>query len=525
MNDMHLRAEPTLWQMVVYFLRLGALGFGGPVALANYMRTDLVEARHWLTVEEYENGLALAAACPGPLAYQLGVYCGYVRFGVIGGLAIAVAFGFAPFLIVTLAASLYVRFADRWQVRALFYGIPPVVLALIIKASWNLGKRTLRKERVAWSFAIVGCILTVVLQKELVFTFIVAGAAGAFAFGRRSPATETALPAPNGGRAKLLSIIPAFAISGGSVWNLFVFFFGVGLLVHGSGLVIVPFLKTLVVDQFHWLNDRQFLDSVAIGMISPGPVVITATFVGYLLNATSGALAATVGIFLPPVLFTVLATPIILRYYKQRRVAGVIRGIGVTVVGVLAGTTWLVGKEAVVDWVTAAIGIVSLVVVLTFKKLPDPFVVLAGGVIGLLTYHAPAKQHVLFLCPHGGARSRIAASYSNRTAEAVSIGRDITPPGAAIGNDRRSDNSRCRAVERSAKWERNHVPKPSASAAIRPACTHRAASAAPMRCRTVRTVMMMRMASKPSRTTIVRHKPALRIRKRGATRRKAQPRG
>ena len=146
---------PTLWEFVLYFLRLGTLGFGGPVALANYMRRDLVETRNWLTAEEYENGLALAAACPGPLAYQLGVYCGYVRFGVTGGLAVAFAFAIGPFLIVTAAAALYVRFTGNWQLRALFYGIAPVVVALIVKACWNLGKRTLRTDRPAWAFAIV----------------------------------------------------------------------------------------------------------------------------------------------------------------------------------------------------------------------------------------------------------------------------------------------------------------------------------------------------------------------------------
>lgn len=360
-------AAPTLRQFIVYFLRLGALGFGGPVALANAMRRDLVEGRGWLTAEEYENGLALAAACPGPLAYQLGVYCGYVRFGVVGGLAVAVAFGLAPFLIVTGAAFLYVRFTGNWQIRALFYGIAPVVVALIVKACWNLGKRTLRNDALAWTFAVIACAITVIVQRELALMFVTAGLIGAFVFGRpktvRATAAAVALPL-----------------------QLFLFFFKTGLLVFGSGLVIVPFLKTQVVDQYHWLGNRAFLDSVAIGMISPGPVVITATFVGYLLNGFVGAVAATVGIFAPPVLFTVLATPLLLRYRKQRYLAGFIRGVGVTVVGVLVGTTYLVGKEAIGDLLTAAIGIAALGVLLLWKKLPEPAIVLAGGIIGLIAY-------------------------------------------------------------------------------------------------------------------------------------------
>ena len=361
-----------------YFLRLGALGFGGPVALANAMRRDLVEARHWISEEEYENGLALAAACPGPLAYQLGVYCGYIRFGVTGGLAVALAFALPPFLIVTAAAAAYVRFSGNWQLRALFYGIAPVVVALIVKACWNLGKRTLRRDRTAWIFAAVACAIVVVVEKELAVMFIVAGLIGALAFAPSQRAKQTTSAPPNA-NASMVLFAPASA-------KLFAFFFKTGLLVFGSGLVIVPFLKTQVVDQYHWLDNRQFLDSVAIGMMSPGPVVITATFVGYLLDGVKGALAATAGIFAPPILFTVLATPVLLRYHQRPRIAGFIRGVGVTVVGVLAGTTWLVAKDAIGDWLTATVAAASVLIITFWKKLPEPILIGAGGVIGLIAY-------------------------------------------------------------------------------------------------------------------------------------------
>src|SRR5438874_10314448 len=166
---------PTLFRSILYFLRLGALGFGGPAALTNAMRSDLVESYGWLTPDEFENGLALAAACPGPLAYQLGIYCGYIRFGVIGGLAVAIAFGLPPFILVTIVAALYVRYTGSWELRALFYGIAPVVVALIVKACWNLGRRTLRNDRIAWLFAIVGCAVTAILERELAWMFVVAG--------------------------------------------------------------------------------------------------------------------------------------------------------------------------------------------------------------------------------------------------------------------------------------------------------------------------------------------------------------
>lgn len=347
--------------LVGYFLRLGALGFGGPVALANYMRRDLVEERGWITPQQYEDGLALAAACPGPLAFQLGVYCGYVRNGIAGALAVAVAFALPPFVIVVAVAALYRHFAAAWWLRALFRGIAPAVVALIVKACWNLGKKTIGRDLRAWSFFLAACAVTVALQRELAPLFIVAGLLGMAVFGRvRATALAVSL-------------------------DLFLFFFKTGLLVFGSGLVIVPFLKTEVVDHYHWLGNAEFLDAVAVGMISPGPVVITATFVGYLLSGLRGASAATLGIFLPPVLFVILATPLLLRYRNSAALRGFIRGVSTAVVGVLAGTTWLIARTAIVDVTGIAIAIAALLVVTLTKRVPDPLVIAAAGVAGLLT--------------------------------------------------------------------------------------------------------------------------------------------
>jgi chromate transporter len=379
---------PSLPQMALYFLRLGALGFGGPVALASTMRRDLAEERGWITEDEYEDGLAIAAACPGPLAYQLGVYCGYVRHGVAGGLAVAVAFALAPFVIVVLAAWAYTRFSATRQLRALFYGVAPVVVALIVKGCWNLGRKTLRKDAAAWLFAAVACVVTVVVQRELTAIFLVAGALGVFVFAKRTAAPADPAAPPKPPPSPALAIAAATGAGTGLTSKLFLFFFKTGFLVFGSGLVIVPFLKTYVVDQYHWLGNREFLDAVAIGMISPGPVVITATFVGYLLAGLPGAAAATAGIFSPAVLFTIFATPLLLRYRRQRHLAGFIRGITVAVVGVLVGTTWIVGKTAIGDVLTAVLAALSLAIVLFFRKLPEPLLVLAGALAGLVLYPA-----------------------------------------------------------------------------------------------------------------------------------------
>lgn len=371
-------------RLVLYFLRLGLLGFGGPVALANAMRRDLVEREGWISEEEYERGLALAAACPGPLAFQLAVYCGYIRFGIGGGLSVAIAFASPPFLLVTFAASLYVRWSESETLLALFRGIGPIIVALIVRSCWMLGKRTLRRDGMAWLFALAGFVVTVVIEREVALTFVLAGILGALLFAPRRDDCAPKEPSETTARSALLVPFGSSVLSMPSV-KLFLFFFKTGLLVFGSGLVIVPFLKAQVVDQYHWLSDRQFFDAVAIGMILPGPVVITATFVGYLLDGFHGALAATLGIFSPPVLFTLLATPLVLRHHRNPLLVGFIRGISATVVGVLAGTTLLIGRGAITDLTTAVIALCAMLALLLIKKLPEPLLILAGAVVGWMS--------------------------------------------------------------------------------------------------------------------------------------------
>jgi chromate transporter len=378
------RTEVTLPRLAGYFLRLGATGFGGPVALANHMRRDLVEGRGWISEAEYEDGMAVATICPGPLAYQLGVYCGYVRFGVRGAVAAALSFALAPFLIVLAFSALYTQFAGSWALRAIFYGVAPVIVALILKASWQLGRKTLKADVASWIFAAVAAVVTVALQRELASLFLGAGLLGClwFSRGRRAPPAPPV--APTAGAGALVAV--------GGTWlqapaaKLFVFFFKTGLLVFGSGLVIAPFLKAYVVDQYHWLDDRQFLDAVAVGMITPGPVVITATFVGYLVDGLAGAAAATAGIFMPSMLLTIIAAPLLRRYRRDPYVQGFVQGIVAAVVGALLGTTVLVARTAVGDVFTAAAALVALAVVLRWNKLPDPLVVAASAVAGLIAY-------------------------------------------------------------------------------------------------------------------------------------------
>jgi chromate transporter len=379
---------PSLPALVRYFLMLGATGFGGPVALANYMRRDLVEGRKWIDEPSYDRGLAIATACPGPMAFQLGVYFGYIMHGITGALAVALAFALPPFLIVVAIAVLYERFAGSGITRGLFYGIGPVVVALILRATFNLGKKTLKRDYGAWAIAIVACAVTIVLQRELIWLFLAAGVLGIFIFATRPKTTPPAAPAPSTSHAFGLPAFLAVAMpASGLAPALFWFFFKTGFLVFGSGLVVVSFVKTYVVDQYHWLDNQTFLDAVAIGMISPGPVVITATFIGYAVDGFAGAVCATIGIFLPSIVLTVLATPLLLRYGSHPRVAGFVRGVTVAVVGVLAGTTYLIARPVIVDAVGAALLVIVLVMPFVAKKIPDQGYVALGAVVGLALRH------------------------------------------------------------------------------------------------------------------------------------------
>jgi chromate transporter len=367
-------------------LTLGATGFGGPVALTTYMRRDLVERERWFTPEEFDEGLAIATACPGPLAYQLGVYCGYLTHGITGALIVAMCFAAAPFALVTVAAYLYVRYGSTWQLRSLFFGIGPVVVALIFKSCVDLGRKTLRRDVPAWVFAVVACGITIVIQKELIAIFLAAGAIGVFVFAAKAAPAAVPRASTPPSRATLsgfaVPIFPHVALS-----KIFWFFFKTGFLVFGSGLVIVPFLKAYVVDQYHWLNNQAFIDAVAIGIVSPGPVVITATFVGYLVGATPGAFVATAGMFAPSLAFVIVGTPILRRYRAHPRVQGFVRGITVAVVGVLIGTSFLLARATLHGLASAVILLLALAILAFARKVPDQALVAGGAAAGLLTHY------------------------------------------------------------------------------------------------------------------------------------------
>jgi chromate transporter len=305
--------------------------------------------------------------------------------------AVGFVFALAPFILVVIAAFVYTRFAASDVVRGLFYGVGPVVVALILNASLDLGLKTLKRDVPAWTVALLALAATIALQRELTVVFVAAGVLGIFLFpGRAKPAPAASASPPETTRVSAhVAPLVAAALPGaaaGMAWQLFAFFFKTGLLVFGSGLVIVSFVKAYVVDQYHWLDNRTFLDAVAIGMISPGPVVITATFVGYIVGGFFGALGATVGIFLPSIVLTIAGTPILRRYRNDARVMGFVRGVTVAVVGVLAGTTYLVGRPVIGDALTLVLLIAAVAATRLTKRIPDQALVVAGAVVGVVAY-------------------------------------------------------------------------------------------------------------------------------------------
>lgn len=382
-------APVSLRDLVGYFLNLGAFGFGGPIALAGYMQRDLQEERHWITRDEYQDGLAIAQTMPGPLAAQLAMWIGFIRGGVLGATAVGISFILPPFLIVIAVAALYVALQGLPVIRALFYGIGPAAIAIIVLAAWKLAKSTDRTDPKLWGTSLVVMAITVATRSELAWLFILTGVLGIVVYA--PPWRDS----PKGSERKLSGIVafplvslPALGIPTatlGTLVLLTLFFLKASLFTFGSGLAIVPFLYQGVVTDYHWLNDRQFLDAVAMGIISPGPVVITATFVGYLVAGIPGAVLASFAVFLPVWVFNVVIGKLFLAHRHNPQVRAFVKGATAAAVGAIAGAAVILGEGAILDLVTGAIFAAALVV-LHLKKLKEPYVVGLAGLVGVLVF-------------------------------------------------------------------------------------------------------------------------------------------
>ena len=380
--------------LVRYFLRLGLLGFGGPVALVGQMERELVGDKKWLTKDEMREGIAVCQSLPGPLAIQVGIWVSYIRGGFWGAWAGGWAFILPNFIIVAALGALYVYYGGLSPVKAIFYGVSPAVIALILHSCYRLTKLGM-KDWLEWALAAAAFVITVAVQAEVALVFIGCGVVGLLYYGSlfrgRASASTT--------RVFLFGVPLAVAGAAPSsvatlLGQLLAFFLKAGSLTFGSGLVIVPFLEKGLVQQMHWLNERDFLVAVAIGMISPGPVVITATFVGYLVAARLGgslldgfwgSLVSTIGIFLPSFLLILIVAPILVRYRANPNIQGFIKGAYAAAIGTILGACVLLGKIAIGDWLTALVAAGSLIVLFRWK-VSNPLLVAATAIIGLIAF-------------------------------------------------------------------------------------------------------------------------------------------
>ncbi len=370
-----IQAEPqvSLTKFVLYFLKLGCIGFGGPIALVGYMQKDLVEERKWIGQEDYLNGLAFSQLAPGPLAAQLAMYLGFVRAGFAGATIVGAAFILPSFLMVLAIGKAYVLFGGSRIISALFYGIGAAVIAIIARSAIKLIKTSVKKDKLLWAVFLVLGVSTAVTEKEIVWLFLAGGllvmiARTDFSAWKRQTSIFSFMPSVTG---ILSTSVP-----------LFVFFLKSSLFVFGSGLAIVPFLHGGVVQEHHWLTETQFLDAVAVAMITPGPVVITVAFIGYLVSGITGACAAALGVFLPVYLFVVIVGPFYKRFSGNAQVRAFVQGVTAAATGAIAGAVVVLGKHSIRDYWTAGIAVATFLLLLKWK-IPEPIIILVSGLVGV----------------------------------------------------------------------------------------------------------------------------------------------
>ena len=369
----------SLNDLCLYFLKLGALGFGGPVALVGYMHRDLVVNRKWISEDDYREGLALSQLAPGPLAAQLGIYLGYVHYGILGATLAGTAFVIPSFLMVLVIGWAYVGYGGLPWMQAVFYGVGSAVIGIIAVSSYKLTTKSIGKDTLLWLIFLVLAFTTFWFEKEIIWLILLGGVVVWLA---KTPpswlkfSSNSFLP---------VLIAQAYPVtSENKLWEIAWFFTKAGAFVFGSGLAIVPFLYGGVVKEYGWLDEQQFVDAVAVAMITPGPVVITVGFIGYLVSGVSGAVVAALATFLPCYVFTVLPAPYFKKYGKLPAIKAFVDGVTAAAIGAIAGAVVVLAQRTLTDIPTIIIALLTAVILLRFKKLPEPYIIVAAAAIGLI---------------------------------------------------------------------------------------------------------------------------------------------
>jgi chromate transporter len=387
-----VQSQIGLWPLTGYFLKLGTIGFGGPVALVGFMHRDLVEQRRWITEDTYKLSLALAQIMPGPLAAQTAIAIGYFEGGVLGATLVGLAFVIPSFLMVVAISMAYVAYGGLWWMQALFYAIGATVIAIIAIAAYKLARSTNKRDPLLWGIFVFLTAVTAWAQTELAEFFILAGLIVLLA--RAWPGWKRGLLMALGCVALGLAIwlMEAWLRQAGTgadsadiLAQILLFFTKAGAFVFGSGLAIIPFLQQGVVQQFGWLNEHQFLDAVAVAMITPGPVVITVAFIGFLVAGLAGAVMASIGIFLPVYVFTIVPAPWFKRHRDNPQLKAFVDGATAAATGAITGAVIVLGARAITDIPTAIIALVSLGILWRYK-ISEPIIVTISGLIGLILW-------------------------------------------------------------------------------------------------------------------------------------------
>jgi chromate transporter len=376
-------ASYTLWQLVGYMLGLGTWGFGGPVALVGYMYRDLVEKRRWISESDYKEGMAIAQLMPGPLAAQLAIYLGFVHYHVLGATLVGLAFVLPSFFMVIAIGMAYVSYGGIGWMQSVFYGVGAAVIGIIAMSAYKLTSKNIGKDKLLWAIFVVSAAITIVTQSEEIWLFI---GAGVLVWLWRVPPAWLQRNTVNAAASPLAAMFALDAIDPAKLARIATYFTYAGSFVFGSGLAIVPFLYSGVVKEYGWLTDRQFVDAVAVAMITPGPVVITTGFIGFLVQGFWGAVVAAVATFLPCYLLTVIPAPYFKKHGKRPAIVAFVDGVTAAAIGAIAGAVVVIGQRSISDWITALLAIVTAVVLWRFKKVQEPVIVVVAAVIGLVVH-------------------------------------------------------------------------------------------------------------------------------------------
>jgi chromate transporter len=368
----------SLRELIIYYLKLGTWGFGGPVALVGYMHRDLVDEKKWISDEDYKEGLALSQLAPGPLAAQLAIYIGYVHYRILGATLAGIAFVLPSFFMVLAIGYAYVAYGGLLWMQAVFYGVGAAVIGIIGIGSYKLTTKSIGKDKLLWAIFIVLAISTFITEQEILWLILLGGFIVWFV-----KAPPKWLSSANGILPVIL--LQVQPIAGESrLWQIAWFFTKAGAFVFGSGLAIVPFLYGGVVKEYQWLNEQQFLDAVAVAMITPGPVVITVGFIGYLVAGFWGAVVAAAATFIPCYLFTVIPAPYFKKYGKHPAIKAFVDGVTAAAIGAIAGAVLVIAKRTLTDIPTVLIALSTIAILFKFKKLPEPFIIIIAATLGII---------------------------------------------------------------------------------------------------------------------------------------------